>query len=142
MEIESKYTVPDTATLADLLAFKGLAGYKFRDAGEKQLTDHYLDTANRDVLQGGYACRVREGEKDSGWLVTVKGLGGADGEIHQREEYEVEVPPNAPPEAWPDSPARELALRLSGGQPLAELFVIRQQRILRSVRQGRRQVGV
>ncbi|MEK7784428.1 MAG: CHAD domain-containing protein, partial [Chloroflexota bacterium] len=69
-------------------------------------------------------------------------LGGADGEIHQREEYEVEVPPNAPPEAWPESPARELALRLSGGQPLAELFVIRQQRILRSVRQGRRQVGV
>ncbi len=142
MEIEAKYTVPDTATLADLLALKGLADYKFRATGEKQLTDHYLDTASRDVLQGGYACRMREGEKDGGWLVTVKGLGGADGEIHQREEYEVEVPPNAPPEAWPESPARELALRLSGGQPLAELFVIRQQRVLRSVRQGRRQVGV
>jgi CHAD domain-containing protein len=142
MEIEAKYTVPDTATLADLLALKGLAAYKFRAAGEKQLTDHYLDTASRDVLQGGYACRMREGEMDGGWLITVKGLGGAEGEIHRREEYEVEVPPNAPPEVWPESQARELALRLSGGQPLIELFAIHQQRTVREVKLGRRRVGL
>ena len=144
MEIEAKYTVPDTATFADLLALKGLADYKFRATGEKRLTDHYLDTADRDILQGGYACRAREGEREAsgGWVITLKGLVGADGAIHQREEIEVEVPPNTPPETWPESPARELALRLGDGRPLIELFVIHQQRTVREVKLGRRRVGL
>ncbi len=141
MEIEAKYSVPDSATFADLLVLDRLADYKFQAKSEKQVADQYLDTASRDILRGGYALRVREGESENR-KITLKSLSGADGAVHQREEYEVEVVSNAPPVAWPESQARELALRLSDGQPLEELFVIHQHRSVREVKQGRRRVGL
>ena len=73
-------------------------------AGERHVIDHYLDTPHRDILRGGYACRLREGEADDRWLLTVKGLGKAEGAVHEREEHESEIPPNAPPDEWPEGP--------------------------------------
>ncbi|MBI3243938.1 MAG: CHAD domain-containing protein [Chloroflexi bacterium] len=141
MEIEAKYSVPDEGVFSELLAIARLADYKFRATGDKCVTDYYLDTENRDILRGGYALRIRQGESEN-WKNTLKGLSGADGAIHQREEIEVETPAKAAPAEWPDGPAKDLALRLSGGQPLIELFVIQQDRIGREVKQGRRRVGL
>ena len=141
MEIEAKYGVPDPAVFAALLGLEALGDYALRPKDERHVIDHYLDTPHRDLLRGGYACRLREGESGDRWLLTVKGLGQAAGAVHQREEHESEIPPNAPPDNWPAGPARDIVTRLSEGQPLAELVTIRQRRARRAVEQGERAVG-
>jgi len=141
VEIEAKYGVRDPTVFAALLELEALGGYALRPEGERHLIDHYLDTPHRDLLRGGFACRLREGEEEDRWLVTVKGLGKAAGAVHQREEHESRIPPNAPLAEWAEGPAREIVTRLSGGQPLAEMFAIRQRRDRRAVEQDQRAVG-
>ena len=141
MEIEAKYSVADPAVFAALLEVRALGEYALRPTGSRDVIDHYLDTPARDILRGDYACRLREGEKDGRWLVTVKGLDKAAGAVHQREEHECEIPPSAPPDEWPEGPAREIVTRLSGGEALVELFTLRQHRDLRAVEQDGRAVA-
>lgn len=138
MEIEGKYTA-SKAQFSDLLEVYALGEYRLEDIEEQILIDHYMDTSQRHIGKAGYACRIRE--KDGGWLLTVKGLGGADGAIHQREEYESEIPRNSSPEQWFDSPARELVTSLIHSHPLVELCTIHQHRITRAVYKERRCVG-
>src|SRR5258706_14034393 len=116
MEIELKYAAPNIETFERLLALRRLGEYGLREAGEKRLADHYLDTRERAALRGGYAVRLREDLAGGPWLATVKGLGGADGAMHAREEVEQEAPAGTLPEDWPEGAARELALPLSGGE--------------------------
>ena len=142
VEIEAKYAVTDPTVFAALLDLETLGGYALRPKGERRLIDHYLDTPHRDVLRGGFACRLREGEEEDRWLVSVKALGKAVGAVHQREEHESHIAPNAPLAEWPEGPAREIVTRLSGGQTLAELFALRQRRARRAVEQDGRSVGV
>src|SRR5713101_6931492 len=141
VEIEAKYSVADPAVFAALLELQALGDYTLRPVGSRDVIDHYLDTPDRDLLRGGYACRLREGEKDGRWLSTVKELGKAGGAVHQREEHECEIPPHATPAEWPEGPAREIVMRLSGGEPLVELFTLRQHRDLRAVEQDGRAVA-
>jgi len=141
VEIEAKYSISEPALFDTLLELRALGDYALRPTGERHVVDHYLDTAHRDLLRGGYACRLREGEAGRHWLLTVKGLGGANGAVHQREEHEGEVPPKSTPEDWPESPAHETVTRLSEGRPLSELFSLRQLRISRAVERGDRAVG-
>ncbi len=133
MEIELKFAVPNIETFERLLALRRLGDDGLRDTGVKRLADHYLDTRERAAMRGGYAVRLREDLSGGPWLATVKGLGGADGARHSREEVEQEVLAGALPEDWPDGPARELALRLSGGETYAGLFSLRQRRHKRAV---------
>lgn len=139
MEIEAKYSTSDPALFAKLLKAKALGNYSLQPIEEQRLTDHYLDTPNRAIWQGGYACRLRE--KSGEWLLTVKGRGDAEGAIHQREEYEMKLQADTIPQQWPDNPARELVLSLTHSQPLVEQCVIRQHRTLRMVYRGQRRVG-
>jgi triphosphatase len=141
VEIEAKYAISDPAVFDALLDLRALGGYTLRPTGERQVVDHYLDTADRDLLKAGYACRLREQEAEGPWLLTVKGLGEAEGAVHERAEYECEVPAGSAPPDWPECPARGIVLRVTHGQPLAELFVLRQVRIHRAVEQGERSVG-
>ena len=140
MEIEAKYTTSDPAPFAQLLEADALGNYSLQPIEEQRVTDHYLDTSDRAIWQGGYACRLRE-KKSGEWLLTVKGRGDAEDAIHQREEYEMQVQPDTIPQRWPADPARELVLSLTRSQPLVELCVIRQHRTLRMVCQGQRRVG-
>jgi len=39
-----------------MLELRAVGGYRLRPAGERHLVDHYLDTAQRDLLRE-YACR-------------------------------------------------------------------------------------
>jgi triphosphatase len=142
VETEIKYTVSDPTVFAALLELEALGAYALRPQREGHLIDHYVDTPNRDLLRGGYTCRLREGEAEGRWLLTVKELGNADGAMHQREEHEAEVPPNTAPAEWPESPAREIVTRLSEGQALAELFTLRQHRARRAVDHDERAIGM
>lgn len=138
MEIESKYTASEKQFSA-LLKVCALGEYSLENIEEQILSDHYMDTRQRHIDKSGYACRIRK--KSGQWLLTLKGLGGVEGPIHQREEYEVEIQQDTTPEQWPDSPARDLALSLAGSHPLVELCIIRQRRIKKAVYQGQRRVG-
>ena len=137
MEIESKYAASEDQ-INNLLEVDALGEYSLKDAGEHDLTDHYMDTADGDILKGGYACRIRE--KSGQWILTLKGLGGANGAIHQREEYEMAVQTDIQ-QQWPNDSIPELLISLTRSNTLTELFTIRQYRILRKVYQSRRFVG-
>jgi len=138
-EVEAKYGVADAPTFERLLSLAGVGEYRLVSRGERRLTDHYLDTRERDLLRGGYSCRRRVADSGGPEVVTVKGLGGAEDEVHRRPEHEAEVPPGAPPERWPAGPGRDLVMRLAGDRPLVELFALSQRRAVRDVeREGRR----
>jgi inorganic triphosphatase YgiF len=133
LEIESKFSIPDSKTFARLLNLTAFGDYFLKEPASTTLTDHYLDTSDGAILRGGFACRLRHDHSRNTWTGTLKGLGGAEGEIHKRQEYEVAIALNAPPDQWPASPARDLALELTSGQPVVELFAIHQQRHTRQV---------
>ncbi len=135
IEIEAKFSVPDRAAFDRLCQIDALAGYWLTATSVKQVHDRYLDTADRAFLRAGYALRLRE--KDGARIATLKELGGADpgSPIHRRAEHEVAVD-GADPATWPAGQARDLALRLSGGRPLHELFALHQERHLRLLRAG------
>jgi inorganic triphosphatase YgiF len=130
MEVEAKFSIPDRATFDELCRLEALAGYRLAQGGVKQVHDRYLDSGDRAILRAGYACRVRR--KGQKYVATLKGLGGADADsgIHHRTEHEVPVNDDDPT-TWPDSSARDLALQLSNGRPLHELFSLRQERHVR-----------
>ncbi len=140
MEIEAKFTVPDRQVYTQLARLRKLAGYGLVKAGVVVATDQYFDTADRRVLAGGYACRLRrQGEM---LIATLKGVGGAEGAVHRRDEREAQLPAwSAAPAAWPESDARSLALELTGGAALHLLFTLTQRRRRASVMQGKRRVA-
>ncbi len=131
MEIEAKFAVPDTDTFRRLLTTEALAGMRLVPGPTQEIHDCYLDTPRQDVRRSGYACRLRwrAGKR----LITFKGLGGAEGAIHQLAEHEVILPPGATlaPASWPHGPARALAEKLCQDQPLEILFDLRQTRHVR-----------
>ena len=139
MEVEAKYALRDADTYDQLVALTTLGGCELRPAAAKQFTDHYYDTAARALFAAGYALRLRDAGDH--WRATLKGLGAAEGALHQREEVEADIAPGALPAEWPAGPARDLALRLAGDAPLAELFSLRQKRARRLAYPGARLVA-
>lgn len=139
MEIEAKLSVPDEQTMARLLETPGVAGYSLGPVTQRELHDCYLDTAGRAFLEAGYALRVRrDGEQV---LVTLKGLGGADGAVHRRSEQEVVLTTPARPEEWPAGPLRDTVNEIRGDQALEVILEIDQVRNRRVVRDGDREVA-
>ena len=129
MEVEAKFSIPDEQTFQRLLEAPAVAGCRLGDVSVAHLHDRYLDTRERAILAGGYACRVRRvGNQHT---ATLKGLGSVSGAVHRRQEYEVELPAQLSPQQWPLSIARDLALRLGGDQPLSPLFAVEQVRYSR-----------
>jgi inorganic triphosphatase YgiF len=139
MEIEATFVLPDMDAFRRLQTIDRLAGFALSVGRVKQVRDTYLDTAGRVILRAGYACRRRE--QSEGVLITLKGLGGAQGAIHRREELEVLMPSDLLPAQWPHSPVRERVLQLIGPAPLLPLFELRQTRTARGITQGARRVA-
>ena len=140
MEIEAKFVVPDRQVYAQLGRLRSLMGYGLTPAGVAAVGDQYFDTTDRRFLAAGYACRLRQ-DGDS-LLLTLKGLGGVEGAVHRRDEWEIVLPVwNPDPDAWPESAARSLALELAKGAPLRPLFSLRQRRRRADVTQGGRRVA-
>ncbi len=134
MEIEAKFAVPDVATFQRLQAVNHVAGFSLSAHQVQQVHDIYLDTDERRILASGYACRCRETELET--LITLKGLGRAEGAIHRRKELEISLSSYEPPQDWPESPVRDLVLEVTNGAPLIPLFDLRQTRVFRRMRHG------
>jgi CHAD domain-containing protein len=139
LEVEAKFSVPDEQMFQRLLETTALAGFRLGEASVSELHDDYLDTSGRAFWAAGYACRLRrQGDRI---LAGLKGRGGAVGAVHRRAEYEVELAGPLPPQEWPLCAARDLALRLSGGEPLVPLLAVEQKRHRRLVHDGDRAVA-
>ncbi|GAG51369.1 unnamed protein product, partial [marine sediment metagenome] len=148
MEVEAKFAVPDARTFQRLLAIEHLVDFSVSQGQVKQVRDIYLDTAKWAILASGYACRQRTENADSvareasrSVLITLKGLRGAEGAVHRREELEVLLPSEQPPAHWPKSSARDLVLQLTGDAPLIPLFDLEQTRVVRQISRGERPVA-
>jgi len=139
MEIEAKFTLPDRDVFQRLMSVDRLAGFSLSAGRVKQVRDTYLDTVERLILRAGYACRRRE--QSEGILITLKGLGGAQGAVHRREELQVLISSDLPPAQWSPSSVRDRVLQLIGSAPLLPLFELQQLRTVRLMTQGERPVA-
>jgi hypothetical protein len=133
LEIEAKYTLLDEACYRRLAELRDLAGFRVEDRGTRHLYDTYYDTADGRIATAGYACRHRLQDGQS--LITIKGLGAAAANVHQREELESDLGAvvAAVPDHWPDCPARDLVQQIAGSHPLGPLLAIVQTRRVRSI---------
>jgi CHAD domain-containing protein/transposase-like protein len=134
MEIEAKFVLPDPETMHRLETAESLAGFPLLPGRVEEIHDSYLDTADRRIMAAGYACRKRE--QSGGILVTLKQLRAAEGAVHRREELQVSLASDLPPERWPDSTVRDRLLDITAREPLQLLFELSQTRVIRPVGRG------
>jgi CHAD domain-containing protein len=131
-ELELKYDITDRARLQPLLdapEIAGLAGGEWRTA---LVEDRYVDTQGGAVRAHGYAVRLRA--RGSRTVLGLKSLTASDGALHRRGELEAPAAGGLDPAGWPASEARGLLLELTDGEPLVELFLVRQRRRVRVIR--------
>lgn len=125
IEIETKFIIPNQGMLTELQMLRLLAEFAIQPISQKANCDHYLDTADKAIMQAGYACRIRHvGEAKQ---LTLKSLTPAEGQVHRREEFEIEIASENRAD-WPDSEAKSLLLGIIGQAELVELFSLRQHR--------------
>lgn len=133
VESELKYLAADDGPL-DALALASTLGPSAlgRPRGVEEL-DRYFDTADLRLAAVRWACRLREREGQR--ILSLKGPAehGATDAIHRRPELEGIAGPGLNPSGWPQSPARDLLVDLSGGAPLFERLALAQYRTERSV---------
>ena len=139
MVIEAKFSVPDRAVYWHLQVADRVGGYSLSTLDMQSVWDTYLDTKRRGILAAGYSCRRRE--TNEGSVITLKSLGGAEGAVHRRGEWEQKMAASRRPANWPDSPVRDLVLQLIGQEPLRSLFELHQTRVIRLLKQDEQPVA-
>jgi CHAD domain-containing protein len=132
MEVESKFSLPDSSVLHHFQVTTRLAGFSLGKGQTRLVHDTYVDTAGRQILAGGYAFRFRQ--QSDGIEATLKGLGGVTGAIHTRAEVSCLLSAILPPEDWPEGPLREQVLQFTAGETLIPLVELHQTRLVRPVR--------
>lgn len=127
VELEAKLLVPDEATFSALAAIGRLGRLEAVPRGTQVVEDTYVDTADLRLRRAGFGCRLRVtgGQVRAG----LKGLGGVDGDVHERIELEHPLgePTAAALVALAEEPGPTVR-RLAGGEPLRSLFVVRTER--------------
>jgi CHAD domain-containing protein len=130
LETEVKFVIPDRFTFTTLQQLTRLGNFELKSMGIKTVIDRYLDTATKHLYQAGWSCRLRSDEDKQ--FIGLKSLTSAQGNIHRREEVETEVDTTqisiAQPQAWPESPAKELVVQNIGPALLETLFSLYQTR--------------
>jgi inorganic triphosphatase YgiF len=125
LEIEAKFTIPNAVIFAELAQLTHLDEFAVRSIGIKIVIDRYLDTPAKQLLQAGYACRIRESKGKK--ILAIKSLVAVTGEVHRRLEIEMDVDDDQP-QTWDDGAAKTLVLGLTDGALLDTLFTIYQTR--------------
>ena len=138
-EIEAKFLVTGHDMSERIRALTHVGGYALLQGVAKAIMDVYLDTGDRALLSSGYVCRRRE--QQGARLISIKSTASSSSAVHRREELEVTIPADLPPEAWPASEAREKVQALIGAKPLGEMFRLSQSRFVRRVVDGERHVA-
>lgn len=143
-EIELKYLVRDDAVFRAWLESdwaRDLGDVTVSEAKTAEVEDVYFDTPHRALDRHGFGARLRRrGHRvtltiKSAGRSTVTVPGGTIPSRALRRRIELEGPASMrlDPDAWPESPARELVDELRGAARLRPLFTIRQRRHERKV---------
>lgn len=125
IETEAKFIIPNASLFAELQKLTSIGDFRLEPIGTRTYRDRYLDTDRQQLLQAGYACRIRKGPDRQ--LLTLKALSPAEGSTHRRREIETEIESDTP-QNWPAGEAKDLVLKIAGQNPLKTLFVIHQTR--------------
>lgn len=140
-EVEARFRASGPGPLESLAAVPRLGPAELGPANASAEVDVYLDSVDGALAAARWACRLRtRGERV---IVSLKGPPdpAAGGWLHRRPEAEGPATEERNPAAWPPSPARDQLARLTGGAPLIERFVLRQQRVERAVTRGTHRIG-
>jgi inorganic triphosphatase YgiF len=125
IETEAKFAIPDKDTFVALQNTRQLGNFQLKPVEEKNVIDRYLDVADRRLFKAGYACRIRAAKQKQ--TLTLKSLTPAEGNIHRRQEIEMEVESDQP-EEWPEGQAKDLVYSIIGQKTLETLFILHQIR--------------
>ncbi|MGC9357912.1 MAG: CHAD domain-containing protein, partial [Anaerolineae bacterium] len=120
-------------------ALPRLGEYTISGEDRRRVLDTYLDTAERRIWQAGYAFRRRKwGE---GVLLTLKALKGGENALRHRQELQIQLLRDVPPQYWPTSDIRDRLLEITDGAPLVPLFQVEQTRTVRVLNEGQRSIA-
>lgn len=137
IELEAKLLVPDEATFRTLADIDRIGRLGVCSRSSRLQQDTYVDTRELHLYRAGYACRLRHVGHRA--FVTVKGRGGAQGALHEREEIELEIDnPSIGCVLRLDEAPGPLVRRLSVGEKVVRLFTVVTRRRLWDVLDGRR----
>ena len=141
VEVEARFRAEARTTLDRLATLPTLSRATLGPARTVLEEDRYLDTADARLGAARWACRLRTREGVT--RISLKGPPDAPitGWLHRRPEVEGAASLTVDPDAWPESDARELLLRLSEGGALAEWLRLIQERTERAVTLDGRTVG-
>src|SRR5690348_432233 len=116
MEIEAKFRVEDGGTFTKVLDLRALGPFRLEpSATVEEQHNTYFDTADRRLHARHYGLRIRD--LGTRRIVTLKGSGRVQGELHERDEWEAEIGDDDQLEHWPPSEVRDRVLALTGGTP-------------------------
>lgn len=124
-EIEVKFAIPNKEIFDTLKKSTRLGDFVLAPVGTKITTDRYWDTPNKDVMQAGFACRIRTVNQKH--VLTLKSLTPPEGAVHRRQEIETPVSSNLFQDL-PEGKPKDLVLSLAGLEALEVLFTIHQTR--------------
>jgi triphosphatase len=128
-ETEWQFAALDVRPVARWLESANIPGYTVVEAGTKEVTDTYFDTADWRLQRAGFTCRVRE--KGDGAELTIKTMADAPGGLRQRQERNEAIAGtgiHAILEA--DGEVARVVKLVAGRKPLAALFTLKQTRRL------------
>lgn len=125
LETEVKFQIPNYDTFAALSTLRQLDDFRLQPRGVKKVADRYLDTADRAIIQAGFACRVRTVDKKL--TLSLKSLTPPQDDVHRRQEIEVEIK-SEQPQSWASSEAKKRLDEIIGPAPLNPLFTLHQTR--------------
>lgn len=141
MEIESKFLVMEETDFQALESLSKLASYPLSEAKIQLNEDIFFDTENRAIMASGYYLRVRKAYGENGSWVTIKSLGGFEGGTHRREEYVSFLPEGTSVLECPDSRIRDLIFEFTAGLDLFPLLSLKQKRVIRQVKMGKKLIA-
>jgi len=131
MEIEAKFAVVDQEVAKELQNVETADAFRIAPGNISRVRDTYLDTRDRRLLAAGFSCRSRQ--EGNVHLVTIKQLKKGQSAIQEREEFEISLNRAVPPSEWPEGPARERLMSITGEEPLQVLFELHQRRLKRDM---------
>jgi inorganic triphosphatase YgiF len=126
IETEAKFIIPDLTTFEALQQVTDLGDFNLNPVGAKNIVDRYFDTSEMNIFEAGFACRVRSNTKGQ-QILNLKSLAAAEGQIHRRQEIELEVNTDQP-QGWAEGEAKALVMGIIGQAPLQTLFTLYQTR--------------
>ncbi len=134
MEIEVKYQLSNETTCAELKTLTQVGDFTLSTGNQTHFSRIPITTQNISSLSAaGYAFRERRSGSDT--IVSLKSLTPPVGNLHIREEIEMQSPDIKidQPDTWQDDAMREQVWRMANGQTLQPIFEIQQERFIRNV---------